>query len=1261
MAKDVTRGIKLYIDGKEVKNNATAIKADLRRLNKEIDSMTIGSKEYVAQTRKIQTLRSVLSQHQAGLRGVDTQIRKNSLSMGKMVDGFNKYFGVITTGIAAVSALMITFNSMKKNRNEKESAAANLKALTGLDDKSIVWLTKQAEELSQSMTSAGVRIQASSKEILEAYMLVGSAKPDLLQNKTALAAVTKEALVLATAAKMDVKEAVDGITMAMNQYGAAAGDAARYTNVLAAGSKYGSASVQSQTTSIIKAGVAASTARVPIEQLVGSIQALAEKGIKDEIAGTQLKTFFIRLETGARETRPSVVGLQKALETLKAQELDSAEIQKRFGLETYSVAKAMIDGVEKVKSYTKAVTDTSVATEQARINSNTTEAKMAQMRNELTEAGIRLVDRLAPAMGLLVTHFSRFIKVLPDVIDSFRDYGSVLAWFTATILLNVAAKKAEVLWTTRATVAQGEYAGAVLLTGLRHRMALAASFAFRTVVLLLTGRVKEAVLAFKALNRVMLTNPYVMILSAAVALGYGIYKLIEYTHRETEAMRLQRQAHQDMADVQTQATNATSGRIAKIRILTAVIHDNTRSLSDRRAAIEQLARIVPGYTAQIDKEGRVIAETTANVKNYIKELRNLALEQAMTEKLTALEGQKLTIAESRQRRQNALKIRQDRLSLFRHNNQWANNYELKESWLGYSLVDKGNGYSYLKGSKLYGREREQRGFALGQLRGLMYDVKEAQGWVDESNAVLRGLDSRQTNIVRTAKKMGLKPERAVISDTSSGGIPSEPTPTTPTASKPVATSEKVQQKAMNAVLERIETEHLSAVAKLKKEYLESDSMTQQQYAQKLETLETDKLARQLDVAGLEPKKREEINNAILEAKLKISDKIKELNRENTLATTDTMQEELDDIRQKYDDELVIVKNALDRRIITLEQYKAAEAKINAKAREESQAAEGRNAKNRLDKFERLYKQQERTLRDARITEYLTEEEFNDQKVSERRAFIASMLKDLKLSEEDRQSLEDEFAELDLQKREEDYEKKKQLNQTYIDAVENLSETLGNTMAQMFSGEEEAFHNFMKQILLTAISAIEQYVELAYVKVLLDGILSGGISLIGGLVQLAAIKTAFAFAKGLVNNFYTGGFTGQGRWNEPKGVVHSDEFVANRFAVANPSVRPVLDLIDKAQQRGQVGNLTGDDLAAVAGATPGEGGASPSPRGRTKAGTPSGETAAMVAIISRMSAVIARLERRLKEPFVAVASISGRDGIKNRMDEYERLIKNKSRL
>lgn len=76
---------------------------------------------------------------------------------------------------------------------------------------------------------------------------------------------------------------------------------------------------------------------------------------------------------------------------------------------------------------------------------------------------------------------------------------------------------------------------------------------------------------------------------------------------------------------------------------------------------------------------------------------------------------------------------------------------------------------------------------------------------------------------------------------------------------------------------------------------------------------------------------------------------------------------------------------------------------------------------------------------------------------------------------------------------------------------------------------------------------------------------------------AVARTAGQIAILASQKFDKGGFTGSGPWDQPQGVVHSDEFVASRYAVRNKSVRPFLDVIDLAQRSGQISSLNTDTI------------------------------------------------------------------------------------
>lgn len=430
------------------------LRATLTAINKQLNSGYIkrGSAEWkmYQQQAKLVT---------AELQKIKMETMETTSWLERMNNGITKWGGMIATGAAALTGVSFTINKLRSNRDDKEEAQAELKALTGLDDNSIQWLTRQAEILSTSMEESGLRIRQSSDEILQAYMLIGSKKPELLGHKEALNAVTVEAMRLAAAAKIDLKDAVTATTISLNMYGESADQAAKYVNVLAAGSKEGAADVSAQAATIKNAGVAAASAGVSIEQLQGTIQTLAEKGVEAEVAGTALRKFFLVLQTGPDETNPKVVGLQTALENLNKKGMTAGDIQKMFGEEAYTAASILIQNVDAVDRYTQAVTNTNIAVEQAAINSDTNRAKLEQQKNALKEAGNELIERLNPSLMTLTSLTNKIITALPKVIDWFIEYKDVvistvagISAYTVAIKASAIATKLYDTWTKIATV-----------------------------------------------------------------------------------------------------------------------------------------------------------------------------------------------------------------------------------------------------------------------------------------------------------------------------------------------------------------------------------------------------------------------------------------------------------------------------------------------------------------------------------------------------------------------------------------------------------------------------------------------------------------------------------------------------------------------------------------------------------------------------------------------------------------------------------------
>lgn len=504
------------------------------QVRKQLREATPGTTQYTAALEENRRVSEAVTRAQRAMR---VEVGCQGTTFGKAIGIFNKYAAVVTAGIAAITGVTLKLNQLREKRNQREEAKADVEALTGLDKDSINWLEQEAKRLSTAMDENGIRIRQSATEILDAYKLVGSAKPELLENKEALAEVTKQTLILASASGMTLKDAVDAVTLSMNQYGAEADQAGRYANVMAAGSKYGAAAVESVTTAVTKSGVAASSAGIPIEQLVGTIETLAEKGIKDEIAGTGLKKFFLTLQTGADETNPKVVGLETALDNLQKKQLSAAEVKKMFGEEGYNVASVLINEAEKVKYYTQAVTGTTVAVDQAATKSATAAAKLDQAKNKMSEMGITLMEKLNPAIVQSINGVVSWGRKFINLVDFITRNMGTIATLTTLIVTYYTANKLAALYENRLRNAKLASLATDQLTIIRQKALLAGTLALSMAKYALTGNIKLAVSAFKALNVAMKGNLFGLVASLVVGAGMAIYKFATCTNDARDAVK----------------------------------------------------------------------------------------------------------------------------------------------------------------------------------------------------------------------------------------------------------------------------------------------------------------------------------------------------------------------------------------------------------------------------------------------------------------------------------------------------------------------------------------------------------------------------------------------------------------------------------------------------------------------------------------------------------------------------------------------------
>ena len=283
---------------------------------------------------------------------------KSSDSLGK---SFAKTAAKVGALLVAVRGLGALFVSAIRKHKEFTKAVSELSAITGATGKDLKFYAEQAKEIGKTTT-------LSASQAVTAFKLIASAKPDLLENKEALAAVTKQAVLLAEATGEDLTTAANTVGSALNQFGAGAEEASRFVNVLAAGSKYGASEVNQMAEALKMSGVVASNAGLSFEETNAALQTLAAGAIKGTMAGTALRGVLLKLTTQANDNfNPAVVGMEKAFVNLKEANLSATEQTKLFGQEGITAAQILIKQSDTLDTLTGKLTGTQTALEQASV------------------------------------------------------------------------------------------------------------------------------------------------------------------------------------------------------------------------------------------------------------------------------------------------------------------------------------------------------------------------------------------------------------------------------------------------------------------------------------------------------------------------------------------------------------------------------------------------------------------------------------------------------------------------------------------------------------------------------------------------------------------------------------------------------------------------------------------------------------------------------------------------------------------------------
>lgn len=448
----------------------------------------------------------------------------------------------------------------------------------------------------------------------------------------------------------------------------------------------------------------------------------------------------------------------------------------------------------------------------------------------------------------------------------------------------------------------------------------------------------------------------------------------------------------------------------------------------------------------------------------------------------------------------------------------------------------------------------------------------------------------------------------------------------------VITSSRIEEEARKEALEKrlqkIDLE-LSKETALLKQQLIDKQITQNQYDKLTEEKSLESLNKKLEIAGLEADKRAEIEQQILDYKIKVIEQEKQLNKEREIVTAEFQkavmtenERELQAIRDKNTTRLKELREQLDRELITELQYNNYRAIIleeQDKEIEEKQNAQREAAAARVLAIQNKELEMEKMqLMEQYANGLLDKQIYNDRLLNLDEKYALRSLEISNLSDKEKIAARKKLLEIMIEQNELETKKQEEEQKKRVDLYLQFSQQIGETLGGFISGNEDVVKSGLKSIINLALDALKAQVQIAIAGVTAHGLMASGLdptAMAKAAYKIALIEAAFAAVKGVVNSAFssstptstntesTGQYVATGRQSggyidvnraqdgkyfrallnprkrgyidRPTVIVGdgpagaSAEWVASNDALQNATIAPFIQMLDEAQKAGNI--------------------------------------------------------------------------------------------
>ncbi len=625
MATNYTRRINLYINGKEVVTEIRSVTAEMQKLVNKQKNMTIGSKEYVAAGERIRTLRGIIANH-------NHQLKETATGWERIVQVSNRLQGILQELIVGVAVLVGIVAASKKAVSmfaEFDDKVANVARTTGLTKQEIYAISEALKK---------VDTRTAQLDLMNLGVIAGKlgiAKEDVLGF---IKAADKLNVAFAGALGPDTEEVVNQIGKLVSVFKIEEKFGIE-TSMLKIGSALttlGNASTANEGFIVEfskRVGGIAPIVNVSIQDIMGLAATLDQLGQTSEVSSTvysaMVTGMFKKTAEYANIAGMSVDGFKKILK----QDTNFAFIKVLEGLNGNNAGMERmvalmgdmgIEGKRGIQVLGVLSNNTKMLREQQLLSNDSfykgnaiytsfnllndsAQAKLEKARKRVVDLAVDLGQKLLPVLTLSTSGFSYFVKTISASIDFFFKHSKAITNVVVTLTAYIVIVKSLAVWET---FRQKVFTKGLILSNLE-------AIATRLRIMLTnTSTIAQlrALAATKALNATMAAS-----LWGALAAGitFATMKIVEWVQNANKASAQQEAINNAI----NQSVEKMVEQSAKISLLVSLVNSENVSLAGKKKAIEDLKAIIPGYTAMLDAQGKVIYQNAGAVKEYINQLR----------------------------------------------------------------------------------------------------------------------------------------------------------------------------------------------------------------------------------------------------------------------------------------------------------------------------------------------------------------------------------------------------------------------------------------------------------------------------------------------------------------------------------------------------------------------------------------------------------------------------------------------------------------